>query len=68
MKNKCKELKATPNYRRGTFTIRRYHKDGTAVKYRTFRLEDDEFASCLHHTEADWENWLKYSTDYYLVR
>jgi hypothetical protein len=54
---------ATPNHAAKTFTIR---KDGS--KYRTFRLKSDKFKSCLNYTENDWNNFLRYSEDYYVVK
>lgn len=55
-------IKATPNHSARTFTLR---KIGT--KYRTIKLSREEFASCLHHTQADWRQWLT-SNDYYEIK
>lgn len=59
-------LKATPNYSARTFTIRISYPDGTKVKYRTSKLDPEEFDSCLYNTENDWNQFLK-SDDYYKV-
>lgn len=54
-------IKATPNHKARTFTIRT-----EAAKYRTIKLSKEEFQSCLHHTQNDWRQWMK-SDDYYKV-
>ena len=57
------EIKSTPNYSARTFTIR---KNG--VKYRTTRMDSNEFNSNLYNTQNDWVNFLRYSQDYYIVK
>ena len=57
-----REIKATPNYSKRTFTLR---VDGK--KYRTVRLNKEEFETCEYNTQNDWEQFLR-SDDYYLVK
>ena len=59
-------LKATPNYSKRTFTIRKTYTDGMKVKYRTCQMSKDEFSDCEMNTENDWKQFLK-SDDYYRV-
>jgi len=56
-------IKVTPNYSQRTFTIRTNYS-----KYRTIRMTKDEFNSELHNTQNDWRNFLRASSEYYLVR
>ena len=58
---------ATPNHSQRTFTLRVYHNSKLTSKYRTIRLDKNEFHSCLYNTESDWKQFLK-SDEYYLVR
>jgi len=67
MKNK-REIKVTPNYSKRTFTVRCYYPDGTILKYRTNVRSRKEFEEEEHNTIHDWENFLKYSNDYYIVK
>jgi hypothetical protein len=61
-----KTLTATPNYANKTFTIRKYENGKIYAKYRTIRLSDEEFYSCINNTENDWKDFLK-SSDYYAI-
>lgn len=62
-----RKIKATPNHSARTFTLRVTYSDGTKqIKYRTVRMNRDEFQSCLNNTENDWAQFLK-SSDYYLI-
>lgn len=66
MRNEIK-ITATPNFKNRTFTIRKY-KDGKIFsKYRTFRMDKDEFNSCLYNTENDWKQHLK-SDEYSVIK
>lgn len=56
-----REIKATANHMERTFTLR---VDGT--KYRTTKMDKEEFNSCLNNTNEDWKQFLK-SDDYYKV-
>lgn len=55
-------LKISANHSRRTFTIRT-----EVAKYRTIRLSNEEFNSCLNNTGQDWRQFLR-SDDYYEVR
>lgn len=56
---KTKEtIKATPNYSKRTFTLRKYYNGLIGVKYRTMQLDEDEFESYLNYTNKDWLHFL----------
>ena len=59
-------LKATPNYSRRTFTIRKYYRDGTITKVRTGQFSQTEFNDLLLNDEMDWQFWLS-NVDYYTI-
>tara|TARA_R110000796_G_C14313289_1_gene406850 strand:+ start:361 stop:555 length:195 start_codon:yes stop_codon:yes gene_type:complete len=61
-----KQIIATPNYLKKTFTLRCYVEGKLYGKYRTVPLPDEEFVSCEYNTQNDWDNFLK-SDDYYSV-
>lgn len=52
------EIKATPNYSKRTYTIRKYEKGKTITKYRTIPLSKEEFESCEHNTANDWKQFF----------
>jgi hypothetical protein len=54
-------IKVTPNKRNRTFTLR---TDG--AKYRTNRMDKDEFESAKNWTGNDWSQFLK-TDEYYRV-
>ena len=56
-----REINVYPNIRNRTFTIR-----VEGAKYRTIKMNQEEFESCLHNTGNDWQQFLK-SSDYYKV-
>lgn len=58
-----REIKATPNHKERTFTIR-----VDVGKYRTNKMSKYEFESCLSNTANDWQQFLNTSGDYYLIR
>jgi hypothetical protein len=58
------KIKATPNFSKRTFTIRKYFKNELLVKYRTSKMTKEEFESEEMNTQKDWENFLRYG-DYY---
>lgn len=66
MKNRS-FLKATPNHSKRTFTIRYYSKGGIYLKFRTFKMDSDEFNEALHNTEYDWDWFLRSSNNYFKV-
>ena len=53
---------AKSNKSERTFTIR---KNGS--KYRTNKMSKDEFNRCLNNTSNDWNDFLRYSGDYYVI-
>lgn len=54
------KIKATPNHKKRTFTIRDYDYDGTLVKkYRTLPMTKQEFEECLYNTPFDWAYYLR---------
>lgn len=55
-------IKVTPNNSKRTFTIRT-----TSAKYRTNRMDKDDFASAKYWTGNDWSQFLK-TDEYYVVR
>jgi arsenate reductase-like glutaredoxin family protein len=57
-----RKLKISANHSKRAFTI-----VTDVVKYKTTRLSKEEFNSCLNNTGQDWQNFLKYSPDYYKV-
>lgn len=61
-----KQIKATANYQKRTFTLRVLY-GGSQSKYRTIKLDSEEFQSCLNNTENDWVHFLR-SNDYYTVK
>lgn len=48
-----KEITATPNYSKRTFTIRT-----ESGKYRTFPMNKQEFNESLNRTANDWQSFL----------
>lgn len=61
------EIKATPNYSKRTFTIRKYVDGKLFTKYRTFQMNQEEFDSEEMNTENDWKQFLRATNDYYIV-
>lgn len=61
-----RDLEVKANYSMRTFTLRFYYSDGTVTRYRTNRMSKEEFNSCLHNTDRDWNEFLK-SDDYYVI-
>ena len=55
-------IKVTPNNRNRTFTLR---TDG--AKYRTNRMDKDEFEGAKSWTGNDWSQFLK-TDEYFVVR
>ena len=60
-------IKATPNYKKRTFTIRCVEKDGSKIKYRTIPINREEFESNEFNTSNDWQQFLNSTNDYYKV-
>jgi hypothetical protein len=57
------EIRFTSNQKNRTFTIR--CKSG---KYRTNKMNIDEFQLHEYYTANDWKNYLLKSNDYYAVK
>lgn len=58
-----RHFKVSSNKSARTFTL---VVDGT--KYRTVKMDKEEFQSCLNHTANDWNYFLKSNRDYYVVK
>jgi len=56
-------MKISTNNSKRTFTIR---KQG--LKFRTNKMNRVDFQSSLNSTARDWQDYLDYSNDYYLVK
>lgn len=56
-------IKTRPNYSKKHFTIKT-----EAATLRTYKLSEDEFSGCEYNTGNDWNDFLKRSNDYYLVK
>ncbi len=67
MKKQVSELRITPNYSKRTFTIRKYIDGKFFTKYRTIKLNQEEFNMEEMNTENDWKQFLE-SDDYYTVK
>ena len=50
-----------------TFTIRKKYSDGFKVKYRTIKMNQEDFDSEERNTENDWRNFLNTTDEYYTV-
>ena len=62
-----KTIKASPNYKNRTFTIRTFINGKLNNKYRTIQMSKKEFEAELNNTQNDWSQFLK-SNDYYLLK
>jgi|14_taG_2_1085336.scaffolds.fasta_scaffold24420_1 2-polyprenyl-3-methyl-5-hydroxy-6-metoxy-1,4-benzoquinol methylase len=62
------KIKVTPNYKKKTFTIRKYdHKNRITTKYRTNQFTMDEFEELQYNTNKDWIDFLNNSNHYHVV-
>lgn len=57
-----REFRITANYSKRTFTIR-----VEGCKYRTYKMDKEEFESAQYWTGNDWADFLK-TDNYYLVK
>ena len=65
MKSKI-TIKATPNYKDKTYTIRKYNNGKVYVKYRTTKMSNN---MDITWTENDWQQFLnKCIGEYYEVK
>tara|TARA_B110000908_G_C10042312_1_gene352387 strand:- start:320 stop:679 length:360 start_codon:yes stop_codon:yes gene_type:complete len=60
-------IKATENYSKSTFTIRKYVKGVLVQKYRTIPMTGIEFIEAQNNTDNDWAYFLQTSNDYYAI-
>ena len=63
-----RDIKITANKSNRTFTIRFIYSDGDIIKYRTIKVNKDEFQSMDNMTTRDWEYFLYVSQEYYRVK
>lgn len=56
------------NHKMRTFTIRKFQSNRPYAKYRTLKMDKEEFESCLYNTQNDWKYFLQSSMDYYEVK
>ena len=56
---KKREIKATANQSKKTFTIRISDETGIYAKYRTSPMSKPEFEEAQYNTQNDWEDFLK---------
>jgi len=68
MKNERIQIKATPNHSKKTFTIRYFDYGKCYLKFRTLRLNRQEFEDCEYFTQNDWKDWIKNNQWYYKVK
>lgn len=66
MYNLNRTIFATPNKTARTFTLKIVDDNGDVVKYRTSKMNKEEFNSSLYNTQRDWHEFLK-SDDYYKI-
>lgn len=59
-------IQATANHSKRTFTLRTYHEGKLSFKYRTCKMDEEEFEEALYRTQNDWKNFLN-TDNYYKV-
>ena len=65
--NNQETITVAANQSNRTFTIRKKYSDGSGVKYRTTKMNQEDFDSEERNTENDWKYFLNNSYDYYKV-
>lgn len=60
-------IQATANHSKRTFTLRTYYEGKLSFKYRTCKMDGEEFEEALYRTQNDWEQFLRASNNYYKV-
>ena len=68
MKTTNYTLKVTPNYKKKTFTIRKYYNGNLLSKYRTIQFNQEEFEEEELNTVNDWKSFLKITNNYFLIK
>lgn len=62
-----REIKASPNFSKRTFTLRVYWDKKLSSKYRTVKMSKEDFENELNNTNNDWDYFMR-SNNYYLVK
>ena len=60
-------IKATPNYKKRSFTIQKIQDGKIISKYRTLPMTPDEFNEAEYNTPNDWQAFLTYQSGSYFV-
>lgn len=66
MRNSNVEIKVAANQIKRTFTIRKYSDGKLIAKYRTNKMNKDDFENEEMNTENDWKHFLT-GSEYYAV-
>ena len=66
MKTEQKQITATPNFSKRTFTIRVFVGNFYKSKYRTTKMTKQEFEEANYYTFTDWQHFLR-SDNYYRI-
>ena len=61
-------IKATPNYSKKTFTIRKFEGKKLVSKFKTFALDSENFSTGLYMTTNDWKFFLRNNQNYKLIK
>jgi len=65
-------FKATANYGKKTFTIRKFHKIKGKLKivskFKTFTLNSEQFNTALCMSSNDWQFFLKNNQNYKVIK
>lgn len=65
MRTLNRAIQATANHAKRTFTIRTFENDKVVSKYRSFKMDKEEFDNAQFWTQNDWFQFLK--TDEYTL-
>ena len=57
----------TANKSARTFTLRIFINDVLSSKYRTYKMNKEEFNNANYWTQNDWKNFLK-TDEYFLIK
>ena len=66
MKTEQKQITATPNFSKRTFTIRVLYGNFQKAKYRTEQMSKQDFEVATFNTKQDWQDFLR-SDNYYEI-
>lgn len=67
MNTNKKEVRATANESKRTFTLRTVFNGNGMSKYRTNKMSKEDFENSKYNTNSDWIDFLKNSFDYYVI-